>query len=151
TPDHRLPGYEDWKSPAEQELETYREAKAIYTALQRMGLSYVKSSMTLGGHPEYSERVRMPQVSLNQTSMNCIDAAVMYSSLFELVGMAANVSVVRRNANEGLLAVPDASERPLTAVPHATRTMVYGASEPPDDVRARVERSVALRQHVHLV
>jgi len=102
TPDHRLPGYEDWKSPAEQELETYREAKAIYTALQRMGLSYVKSSMTLGGHPEYSERVRMPQVSLNQTSMNCIDAAVMYSSLFENLGMDAKVIIVPGHAYVGV-------------------------------------------------
>jgi len=102
TADHRRPGYEDWKTPAEQELETYREAKAIYTSLQRMGLSYVKSSMTLGGHSEYSERVRMPQVSLNQTSMNCIDAAVMYSSLFENLGMDAKVIIVPGHAYVGV-------------------------------------------------
>ncbi|HKF21377.1 MAG TPA: hypothetical protein VKE93_07395 [Candidatus Angelobacter sp.] len=102
TADHRLPGYEDWKGAGEQELETYNEAKAIYTALQRMGLSYVKSSMTLGGHSEYSERVRMPQVSLNETSMNCIDAAVMYSSLFENLGMDAKVIIVPGHAYVGV-------------------------------------------------
>jgi len=37
TPDHRLPGYESWKSAAQQEQETYREAQAIFTVLQRMG------------------------------------------------------------------------------------------------------------------
>src|SRR5262249_52215639 len=102
TPDHRLPGYEDWKNAAEQELETYREAKAIYTALQRMGLSYVKSSLTLGGNQDFSERVRMPEVSLGETSMNCIDAAVMYASLFENLGMDAKVIVVPGHAYVGV-------------------------------------------------
>src|ERR1700681_2415187 len=44
TADHRLPGYENWKTAAQQEQETYREAQAIFNTLQRMGLSYVKSS-----------------------------------------------------------------------------------------------------------
>jgi hypothetical protein len=102
TADHRLPGYEDWKNAGDQESETYREAKAIYTALQRMGLSYVKSSVTLGDHRDYSERVRMPQVSLGQSSMNCIDAAVMYASLFENLGMDAKVIIVPGHAYVGV-------------------------------------------------
>jgi hypothetical protein len=104
--DHRLPGYEDWKNAAEQEQETYREAKAIYTALQRMGLSYVKSSLTLGGHQDLSERVRMPEVSLRQSSMNCIDAAVMYASLFENLGMDAKVIIVPGHAYVGVRVAP---------------------------------------------
>ncbi len=102
TSDRRLPGYEEWKNAAEQEQETYREAKAIYTALQRMGMSYVKSSLTLGGHQDFSERVRMPDVSLGQTSMNCIDASVMYASLFENLGMDAKVIVVPGHAYVGV-------------------------------------------------
>src|SRR5580698_1277392 len=90
TPDHRLPGYESWKNASQQEPETYREAQAIFMALQRMGLSYVKSSATLGDHQGVSERVRMPHVSLTESSANCIDAAVMYASLFENLGMDAN-------------------------------------------------------------
>jgi hypothetical protein len=106
TLDHRLPGYEDWKNGSEQEKETYREARAIYTALQRMGLSYVKSSLTLGGHQDLSERVRMPQVSLGQSSMNCIDAAVMYASLFENLGMDAEVIIVPGHAYVGVRVAP---------------------------------------------
>jgi len=102
TPDHRLPGYEEWKNAEAQEQETYRESKAIYTALQRMGLSYVKSSLTLGGNRDFSERVRMPEVSLGETSMNCIDAAVMYASLFENLGMDAKVIVVPGHAYVGV-------------------------------------------------
>jgi hypothetical protein len=100
--DHRLPGYEDWKNAAKQERETFREAKAIFTALQRSGLSYVKSSQTLGGHQSMSERVRMPRVSLETRSANCIDAAVMYASLFENLGMDAEVLIVPGHAYVGV-------------------------------------------------
>jgi hypothetical protein len=102
TADHRLPGYEPWKNIAQQEQETYREARAIFTALQRMGLSYVKSSATLGDHKGISERVRMPRVSLAQSSANCIDAAVMYASLFENLGMDASVVIVPGHAYAGV-------------------------------------------------
>jgi hypothetical protein len=101
-PDHRLPGYEDWKTADQQEQETYREARAIFIALKRLGLSYVKSSATLGDHKSLSERVRMPRVSLGHSSANCIDAAVMYASLFENLGMDATVTIVPGHAYAGV-------------------------------------------------
>lgn len=102
TPDHRLPGYENWKSAGEQEEETYIEAKAIFTAVKKLGLSYVKSSSTLGDHKKLSERVRMPRLSLDQSSANCIDAVVMYASLFENLGMEPAVIIVPGHAYVGL-------------------------------------------------
>jgi hypothetical protein len=102
TADHRLPGYESWKNAAQQEPETRREAKAIFNALQRMGLSYVKSSATLGDHQGVSERVRMPRVSLTESSANCIDAVVMYASLFENLGMDADIVLVPGHAYVGV-------------------------------------------------
>ncbi len=102
TPDRRLPGYEDWKNAGQQEQSTYRQAQAIFTALQRSGLSYVKSSFTLGDHKGVSERVRMPHVSLTQSSANCIDAAVMYASLFENLGMDSTVVIVPGHAYAGV-------------------------------------------------
>jgi hypothetical protein len=102
TSDHRLPGYEEWKNAEEQELATYRQAKAIYMAVQKSGFSYVKSSLTLGDHRGVSERVRMPRVSLSQSSANCIDAAVMYASLFENLGMDASVVIVPGHAYAGV-------------------------------------------------
>src|SRR6185312_4312879 len=68
TVDHRLPGYEDWKTSAQQEQETYREARAIFNALQQMGLSGGVSSGTLGYQKGVSERLRMPRSSLSQIS-----------------------------------------------------------------------------------
>jgi hypothetical protein len=102
TADHRLPGYETWKTAAQQEQETYREARAIFNALQHGGLSYVKSSATLGDHKGVSERVRMPRVSLTENSANCIDAAVMYASLFENLGMDASIVIVPGHAYAGV-------------------------------------------------
>ncbi|HEU4415764.1 MAG TPA: hypothetical protein VFT65_13335, partial [Candidatus Angelobacter sp.] len=102
TGDHRLPGYENWKTVDQQEDETYREAKAIFTALKLSGLTYVKSSATLGDHKGVSERVRMPRVSLGQSSANCIDAAVMYASLFENLGMESSVVIVPGHAYAGV-------------------------------------------------
>ena len=66
------------------------------------GLSYVKSSATLGDHKGVSERVRMPRVSLAQSSANCIDAAVMYASLFENLGMDASIVIVPGHAYAGV-------------------------------------------------
>ncbi|HKV93990.1 MAG TPA: hypothetical protein VJW20_15690 [Candidatus Angelobacter sp.] len=102
TTDHRLPGYESWKNAKQQEEATYRQARAIFTALQRSGFSYVKSSFTLGDHKGVSERVRMPHVSLSQSSANCIDAAVMYASLFENLGMDSTVVIVLGHAYAGV-------------------------------------------------
>ena len=102
TPDHRLPGYENWKAPAQQELETTIEARAIFNAVKRLGLSYVKSSFTLGDHKNVSERVRMPHSSLGRSSANCIDAAVLYASLFENLGMEPSVVIVPGHAYVGV-------------------------------------------------
>lgn len=101
-PDRRLPGYEDGKDAAAQEAETYREAEGIFTALQRTGFSYVKSSSTLGSHQSLSERIRLPHASLAHSSANCIDAAVTYASLFENLGMDAEVLLVPGHAYVGV-------------------------------------------------
>ena len=102
TPRRRLPGYESNKSAAAQEQATYLQAKAIYRALQQKGVSYVKSSLTFGGHQDVSERVRMPFESLHQVSANCIDGAVMYASLFENLGMDPVVVLVPGHAYVGV-------------------------------------------------
>jgi len=101
-PGRRLPGYEPWKSTVLQEKSTYVQAKAIYKALQKAGVSYVKSSITFGGNPNISQRVRMPRESLSQSSANCIDGAVMYASLFENLGMDPVVVLVPGHAYVGV-------------------------------------------------
>jgi hypothetical protein len=100
-PGRRLPGYES-SNPIIQERSTFQQARAIYRALQEKGVSYVKSSMTLGGHEDVSERVRMPAESLNQGSANCIDGAVVYAALFENLGMEPVIVLVPGHAYVGV-------------------------------------------------
>jgi hypothetical protein len=111
-PRRRMPGYETEKSDALQERATTAQARAIYRALQHKGISYVKSSLTFGGHQDVSERVRMPFESLHQVSANCIDGAVMYASLFENLGMDPVVVLVPGHAYVGVR-VAENSERYL--------------------------------------
>ena len=93
----RLPGYES-SDESTQERSTLMQARAIYRAVQELGVSYVKSSMTFGRHEEVSERIRMPGESLDQVSANCIDGAVMYAALFENLGMDPAIVLVPGHA-----------------------------------------------------
>lgn len=101
-PGRRLPGYENDRNTAAQVHATYVQARAIYRALQQAGISYVKSSLTFGGHGGVSERVRLPHESLRRVSANCIDGAVMYASLFENLGMDPVVVLVPGHAYVGV-------------------------------------------------
>jgi hypothetical protein len=100
-PGRRLPGYES-ADVAAQERFTMQQARAIYRALQDQGVSYVKSSMTLGGHEDVSERVRMPAETLDRSSANCIDGAVVYAALFENLGMEPAIVLVPGHAYVGV-------------------------------------------------
>jgi hypothetical protein len=111
-PGRRLPGYETWKSPQEQARTTALEAKAIYRALQKKGVSYVKSSSTFGAsaNAAVSERVRMPFESLRDSSANCIDGAVMFASLFENLGMDPVIVLVPGHAYVGVRIADDSDK-----------------------------------------
>lgn len=101
-PGRRLPGYEDWKDAAGQERETRLQARAIYTALQKQRLSYVKSSLTFGANTNVSERIRTPRESIVASSANCIDAAVLFASAFENLGMEPEIVLVPGHAYVGV-------------------------------------------------
>lgn len=101
-PGRRLPGYEEWKDAAGQEKETRLQARAIYLALQQGKLSYVKSSLTFGANTNISERIRTPRESIAVSSANCIDAAVLFASAFENLGMEPVIVLVPGHAYAGV-------------------------------------------------
>src|SRR5579859_4002228 len=101
-PGRRLPGYEEWKNATGQERETRLQAQAIYTALQKQKLSYVKSSLTFGSNTNVSERIRTPRESIMASSANCIDAAVLFASAFENLGMEPVIVLVPGHAYAGV-------------------------------------------------
>ena len=78
------------------------QARAIYTAVKEQGVSYVKSSMTLGGNQDVSQRVRMPRESFTDNSANCIDGVVAFASFFENLGMDPVVVLVPGHAYVGV-------------------------------------------------
>lgn len=101
-PGRRLPGYEDWKDAGGQEIETRLQAKAIYIALQRQRLSYVKSSLTFGANAGISERIRTPRESIRESSANCIDGSVLFASAFENLAMDPVIVLVPGHAYVGV-------------------------------------------------
>lgn len=101
-PLRRLPGYEPWKGLTAQEHSTTVQAKAIYNAIRKSGLSYVKSSTTLGRNLNVTQRIRMPHESLDQSAANCIDASVMFASAFENLGMDPIIVLVPGHAYVGV-------------------------------------------------
>ncbi|HET8666507.1 MAG TPA: hypothetical protein VFM10_00925 [Terriglobales bacterium] len=111
-PGRRLPGYETWRAPGVQEKTTLAQVKAIYRALQRKGVSYVKSSSTMGAHvnADVTERVRMPHESLGHVSANCIDGVVLYASLFENLGMDPVIVLVPGHAYVGVRLAQDSTQ-----------------------------------------
>lgn len=101
-PDRRLPGYEPWKDAVGQAKSTFTQSRAIYNAVKQEGISYVKSSITFGGNLGVTQRVRMPRESISKSSANCIDAAVMFASLFENLAMDPIVVLVPGHAYVGV-------------------------------------------------
>jgi glycosyltransferase involved in cell wall biosynthesis len=67
-----------------------------------------------------------------------------------LRGSPAILWVGRLNMNKDPLTVLDAFERCAADLPAATLTMIYGTDELLEEVRARIARSPALRERVHL-
>jgi hypothetical protein len=125
-PGRRLPGYESTDA-ATQERFTIQQARAIFRAMQEQGVSYVKSSMTLGGHEDVSERVRMPAESLEQASANCIDGAVAYAALFENLGMEPVIVLVPGHAYVGVRVAPRSSRYLYIETSLTGRTTFDGA------------------------
>ncbi len=109
-PGRRLPGYESWKNQAQQEESVRLQARAIYMALRKEGLSYVKSSLTFGGNDGVSERVRTPDEALRDRSANCIDASVLYASLFENLDLQPVVVLVPGHAYVGVRLSPEGTK-----------------------------------------
>src|SRR6185437_3985289 len=109
-PGRRLPGYEEWKDAAGQERETRLEARAIYSAVQKQKLSYVKSSLTFRSNPAVSESIRTPRERIIARSANCIDAAVLLASAFENLAMEPVIVLVPGHAYVGVKAAENSQK-----------------------------------------
>lgn len=102
-----LIGYQIYDD-ALQAKETTAEAKAIFMALRKYGISYVNSplSFSIG----ITQRVRTPYESLRDRSANCIDGAVLFASLFENLGMEPLIILGPGHAIVGLRLSPNSTQ-----------------------------------------
>ncbi len=109
-PSRRMPGYETWKSSDQQRMSTFEQAQAIYRTVQQNGMSFRKGSPALGQNPGVPERIRMPGDSIAQRRANCLEGAVLYASLFENLGMDAEVVLVPGHAYIGVREARDSAD-----------------------------------------
>lgn len=72
------------------------QVKAIYEAVQDLGVSYVSSLLSFT--PGTAQRVRLPYESINEKSGNCADGAILFASLFENLGMEPVIIIIPGHA-----------------------------------------------------
>lgn len=103
-PRGRLAGYElPAKSAAPTVADQVQsEARAIFAAMQHLGISYVDSISTFGNFKSTAERVRLPHETLATNSANCIDMSVAFASAVENLGMDPVIVLVPGHAFTGV-------------------------------------------------
>lgn len=123
-PNGRFAGYSDvGKAKRTPDRSVRNQARAVFEALRRSGISYVSSIFTFGSLPELSQRIRLPRETLFLNTANCIDVSVALASALENVGLAPVIVIVPGHAFAGVRTAPDSSEilyLDLTVLPRGT-------------------------------
>jgi hypothetical protein len=93
------------------ELSTYTQSEMIFLALKNEGITYVDSSLSFGGLSPYTfQRIKYPDTTIKTKSANCIDGAVLYSSLLEHIGIEPFIITVPGHAFVGWKPSPQSSK-----------------------------------------
>ena len=75
------------------------QVKAIYGALQNIGITYVNSVLCFGPIPGVlAQRVRLPRESIAHRSANCIDGTVLFASVLEAASLRPAIVLVPGHA-----------------------------------------------------
>ena len=101
------------------------EARAVFQAIRRSGISYVSSIYTFGNYPGETQRIRLPRETLELSNANCIDVSVAFASVMENLGMKPVIVIVPGHAFTGVRLGPNSQEvlyLDLTVLPGGTFT-----------------------------
>jgi hypothetical protein len=98
---HSLAGYNS--------ADLVGEIRAIFNAVRKSKVSYVDSHMSFG-QIGFTQRVRLPNESINQRSANCIDGAVLFASLFENIGLEPIIVLIPGHAFVGVRLEPNSQQ-----------------------------------------
>ena len=101
-PGGRMAGYSSRGGAPAVEAQVRAQARAIYRALQRSGISYVNSLFVMGEHVNDAQRIRLPRETLHLASANCMDVSVAFASAIENLGMQPLVVIVPGHAFAGV-------------------------------------------------
>ncbi|HEY1936350.1 MAG TPA: hypothetical protein VGJ33_00265 [Candidatus Angelobacter sp.] len=99
------------------------QARAIFRAMQRSGISYVSSIYTFGNYAGETQRIRLPRETLELSNANCIDVSVAFASALENLGMQPVIVVVPGHAFTGVRLGPNSQDilyLDLTVLPRGT-------------------------------
>ena len=120
----RLAGYHiPGNTPKDVPAQVRTEARAVFEAMRRIGISYVDSVFTFGNFTADAQRVRLPRETLLLSSANCIDVSVAFASAVENLGMDPLIVIVPGHAFAGIRLAPDSQEilyLDLTVLPNGT-------------------------------
>ncbi|MGC2696467.1 MAG: hypothetical protein WA738_11815 [Candidatus Angelobacter sp.] len=121
-PGGRLRGYNPIPNVA-MENQVRAQAKAVFQAMRRSGISYVSSIYTFGNYPGETQRIRLPRETLELSNANCIDVSVAFASAVENLGMKPVIVIVPGHAFTGVRLGPNSQEilyLDLTVLPEGT-------------------------------
>lgn len=121
-PGRHLRGYNPYPG-IKLDVQVRAEARAVFEAMRRSGISYVSSIYTFGNYPDETQRIRLPHETLALSNANCIDVSVAFASAMENLGMKPVVVIVPGHAFTGVRLGPGSQEilyLDLTVLPRGT-------------------------------
>lgn len=92
-----------------QSPDVISQVNAIFNAVRNAQVSYVSSTMSFG-KIGFTQRVRLPEESIDQKSANCIDGTVLFASLFENIGLEPLIILIPGHAFIGVRLAPNSKE-----------------------------------------
>jgi hypothetical protein len=121
-----------------------RQARAIWTALERRGLRYADETAGISQGPViYSQRVRLLANTWNDRVANCLDGSVLIASALERLGIGSFLVLVPGHAFVGFYT--DAGKREAEFL----ETTLLGYGEPAQR-RPRVESAEQVRRRAEV-
>jgi len=130
-PGRHLRGYNPYPG-IKLDAQVRAEARAVFEAMRRSGISYVSSIYTFGNYPDETQRIRLPHETLELSNANCIDVSVAFASAMENLGMKPVVVIVPGHAFTGVRLGPNSQEilyLDLTVLPRGTFAAAVARAE----------------------
>lgn len=100
-PQRSMSGYQCGNDCTADEWKEYTnsQVKAMYTALQKdYDITYISSGTSFSTSSDSTQRVRLPEDSLQTKSANCIDGTVLYASALESIEINPHIILLPSHA-----------------------------------------------------